>query len=161
MFLDGVDSLMGSRADAEQCQGATEIKNFLRDLLSEISATEAKVMTIAATNRPQVMDTAFLRRFDRCIYVPLPDEAAVFSIIQTELQGFDHDPFLDTPEGRVQLKFLARGCIEDRDGQKRWLSGHDIVRAMKSIKADKMDEIFEANYFEEVGLPHLCFCWRY
>ena len=154
VFFDEVDALMANRTES-QTEGAGDIKTCLLKVLTDIADKGAKVMTIAATTRPHAIDFAFLQRFEKCIYVPLPDVAAAFSIIQTQLQEYHHDPFLDTAQGRNELKLLAGRCIKGEDKKKRWLSGHDIDCAMKSIMKTKRAEIFKANDFEEVSLPRV------
>ena len=145
---------MANRTEA-QTEGAGDIKACLLKILTDITEEGAKVMTIAATNRPYAIDYAFLRRFRKCIYVPLPDVAAAFSIIQTQLKEYHHDPFLDTAQGRVELNLLAGRCIKGEDKRRRWLSGDDIVSAMESIRETKGAEVFKGTNFEEVSLPHV------
>jgi ATP-dependent Zn protease len=58
--------------------GNSEAENTLNQLLTEMdgfSTDEASVIVMAATNRIDILDKALLRpgRFDRQIYVPLPD----------------------------------------------------------------------------------------
>lgn len=152
IFFDDVDALMASRTDA-QSEGLRAIQNHLLTILSEVTSTRAEVITVATTSRPHAIDSAFLRHFPECIYVPLPDVAAIFNIIQTQLQKYRRDPFLDTPEGRRKLDLLAGTCMRSGN-KKRYLSGDDIVQAMGRIREAKRRELFRADYFEEVCVPH-------
>lgn len=70
---------------------------------------------MAATNSPQTIDPALLRpgRFDRLVYVPMPDEAARQAIIQKKADAYE---FVD-----IDAAELARIA----DG----LSGAEIVNA--------------------------------
>ena len=145
---------MANRTES-QTERAGDIKTCLLKILTDITDKGAKVMINAATTRPHAIDFAFLRRFEKCIYVPLPDVAAAFSIIQTQLKEYHHDPFLDTAQGRVELDLLAGRCIKGEDKRRRWLSGHDTDCAMKSIMETKRAEVFKATYFEEVSLPRV------
>ena len=148
IFFDEVDALMAARTN-DQTEGLADIQNCLRSLLTDATYAEARVMTIATTNRPYAMDDAFLRRFPERIHVQLPDVAAILSIIQTQLKTYDHDPFLDTAAGRVELDKLAGSCMK-----RRLLSGDDIVCAMEKIGKTKRREAVNAKSFHEVGLPH-------
>jgi cell division protease FtsH len=67
-------------------------------------ASHDKVIVIAATNRVDVLDPALLRpgRFDRHIYVDLPDIAGREQILQVHAQKIKLDPKLD-------LSLIARG----------------------------------------------------
>ena len=64
----------GARTDS----GVTE--RMVNQLLSEMDGMVSlkNVVVIAATNRPDIIDTALLRsgRFDRNVYIPIPDRAA-------------------------------------------------------------------------------------
>ena len=68
------------------------------------------------------------------------------SIIQTQLQRHDHEPFLDTPAGRFKPDLLAGTCMRRKEEQMRWLSGDDIVRAMRDIRTTKRSELFDTDF---------------
>jgi SpoVK/Ycf46/Vps4 family AAA+-type ATPase len=63
--------------------------------------SEAYVLTMAATNVPWLMDPAALSRFERKVYVPLPDAEARASIfgIHTERAGYELEVGLSTLAG--------------------------------------------------------------
>jgi transitional endoplasmic reticulum ATPase len=74
IFFDEIDSIAparGGRTDS----GVTE--RLVNQLLSEMDGLVSlkNVVVIAASNRPDIIDTALLRpgRFDRSVYIPLPD----------------------------------------------------------------------------------------
>ena len=73
VFFDEVDAIGGARGG-----GAGRVGDrVLAQLLTEMDGVEslAGVTVVAATNRPDMCDTALLRpgRLDRVVYVPLPD----------------------------------------------------------------------------------------
>ena len=79
---------------------STVMKRVVPELLSQIQGFEKNdnnLIIIAATNRPWDIDSAFLRpgRFDRRIYVPLPDEEARTAIIKNKLGTVPCEPNLD------------------------------------------------------------------
>ena len=77
IFFDEIDSIAPMRG-AHYDSGVTE--RVVNQLLSEMDGlTSLKgVVVIAATNRPDILDPALLRpgRFDRAVYIPLPDKKA-------------------------------------------------------------------------------------
>ena len=82
---------------------STVMKRVVPELLAQIQGfekNENNLIVIAATNRPWDIDTAFLRpgRFDRSIYVPLPDEEARETIIENKLKSVPCDDDLDIQE---------------------------------------------------------------
>ncbi|EOD10742.1 hypothetical protein EMIHUDRAFT_437847 [Emiliania huxleyi CCMP1516] len=74
VFFDEIDALAPVRSGGSQVS-----TRVLSQLLHEMDGVEAltRVVVIAATNRPDLIDPALLRpgRFDRMIYVALPDES--------------------------------------------------------------------------------------
>lgn len=79
---------------------STVMKRVVPELLAQIQGfekNENNLIVIAATNRPWDIDTAFLRpgRFDRSIYVPLPDFEARTTIVKNKLKDVPHDEDLD------------------------------------------------------------------
>lgn len=77
VFIDEIDSIGAKRSDA-LTSGEREVQRTLMQLLAEMDGFEPRgeVKIIAATNRPDILDTALLRpgRFDRLIEIPLPDK---------------------------------------------------------------------------------------
>lgn len=79
---------------------STVMKRVVPELLTQIQGfekNENNLIVIAATNRPWDIDSAFLRpgRFDRRIYVPLPDEEAREAMIRNKLRNVPVDDNLD------------------------------------------------------------------
>jgi len=77
IFIDEIDAI-GARRLEDSTSGEREVHRTLAQLLSELDGFNPRenVKVIAATNRIDVLDEALLRpgRFDRIIYIPLPDE---------------------------------------------------------------------------------------
>lgn len=77
IFIDEIDAVGRSRSAAESLGGQDEREQTLNALLVEMDGfgSNETVIVVAATNRPDVLDTALLRpgRFDRQITIPLPD----------------------------------------------------------------------------------------
>lgn len=76
IFIDEVDSIASRRTD-DTTSADREIHRTLMQLLAEMDGfnRRSNVKIIAATNRLDILDPAILRpgRFDRMVYVPLPD----------------------------------------------------------------------------------------
>jgi transitional endoplasmic reticulum ATPase len=88
IFFDEIDSIAPIRGYSSD-SGVTE--RVISQLLTEMDGLEElrKVVVIAATNRPDLIDPALLRpgRFDRLIYVPPPDFAARLQILKIHTKG--------------------------------------------------------------------------
>jgi transitional endoplasmic reticulum ATPase len=90
VFLDEMDSLTPRRGMGMSDSGVSErvISQLLTEMDGIISLQD--IVVIAATNRPDMVDSAVLRpgRFDRLIYVPEPDEKSrlqIFKIYTKEM----------------------------------------------------------------------------
>ncbi|MCX8204718.1 MAG: CDC48 family AAA ATPase [Candidatus Nezhaarchaeota archaeon] len=84
IFFDEVDSIAPTRGLRYGDSGVTE--RVVNQLLTELDGITVlkNVVVMAATNRPDILDTALIRpgRFDRLIYVPPPDQAARLEIFK-------------------------------------------------------------------------------
>jgi len=78
IFIDEIDAIGRARGKNSITGGNDERENTLNQLLTEMDGfgTDTNVIVVAATNRADVLDKALMRagRFDRQIYVDLPDK---------------------------------------------------------------------------------------
>ncbi len=85
VFIDEIDAV-GRKRGAGISGGHDEREQTLNQLLVEMDGFESSdgIIVIAATNRPDILDPALLRpgRFDRQIYVPLPDVKGRYEILK-------------------------------------------------------------------------------
>ena len=138
IFIDEIDAVGRARGKNNMTGANDERENTLNQLLTEMDGfgTNSNVIVLAATNRADVLDKALLRagRFDRQIYVDLPDVRERKEIFEVHLKPLKKSEELDT-------EFLAK--------QTPGFSGADIanvcneaalIAARKDKKAvDKQD----------------------
>jgi katanin p60 ATPase-containing subunit A1 len=115
IFIDEVESLCLPRGEGSE-SGAE--RRMLSTILSEMDGLADKgedrfVLTISATNAPWDLDDAVLSRFQKRIYIPLPDAEARKAILGIEI--FKQGHTLDYP-------------IERLLAQTEWFSGRDLER---------------------------------
>ncbi len=105
IFIDEIDAV-GRQRGAGLGGGHDEREQTLNQLLVEMDGFEGSegVIVIAATNRPDVLDPALLRpgRFDRHVYVPLPDIRGREQILKVHMRKV---PVADNANASI----LARG----------------------------------------------------
>ncbi len=105
IFIDEIDAV-GRQRGAGLGGGHDEREQTLNQLLVEMDGFEGTegVIVIAATNRPDVLDPALLRpgRFDRQVYVPLPDIRGREQILKVHMRKV---PVADD----VDASIIARG----------------------------------------------------
>ncbi|MCL4145603.1 UNVERIFIED_CONTAM: hypothetical protein GTU68_020102 [Idotea baltica] len=82
IFLDEIDSLLSERRESEHEASRRLKTEFLVELDGVKSAPDDRVLVMGATNRPQELDDAALRRFTKRIYVSLPDAATRKSLLR-------------------------------------------------------------------------------
>ncbi|XP_050700078.1 uncharacterized protein LOC126987267 isoform X2 [Eriocheir sinensis] len=108
LFIDEIDGIFGTREGRGGSSVGVSLLNELLQALdgAEVSANSLQgasllahtntrnsgqdgVLVLAATNQPSALDPALLRpgRFDRLVFVPLPDSEARLSILEAKTQG--------------------------------------------------------------------------
>lgn len=83
IFIDEIDAICSKRSD-EETESMRRIKNEFLIQMQNIHDTGG-VLVLAATNRPYDLDAALRRRFDKRIYIPLPDTLARERIIKNNM----------------------------------------------------------------------------
>ncbi|XP_043480447.1 spastin isoform X1 [Leptopilina heterotoma] len=91
IFIDEVDSLLSERRDNEHEASRRLKTEFLVEFDGLPCNPEERVLVMAATNRPQELDEAALRRFTKRVYVMLPDLKTRVILLQ-RLLGKHNDP---------------------------------------------------------------------
>ena len=105
IFIDEIDAIGRARGKNSMTGGNDERENTLNQLLTEMDGfgTNTGVIVMAATNRADVLDKALIRpgRFDRQIYVDLPDLVERKEIFEVHLKPLKLSKDIDR-------NFLAR-----------------------------------------------------
>lgn len=100
IFIDEIDAVGRARGKNSMSGGNDERENTLNQLLTEMDGfgTNTHVIVLAATNRADVLDKALMRagRFDRQIYVDLPDIRERKEIFEVHLAPLKKVEGLDT-----------------------------------------------------------------
>jgi len=111
VFIDEIDAIGRSRGRGQLPGANDERENTLNSLLVEMDgfATDSGVIILAATNRPDVLDTALLRpgRFDRQISIDKPDIVGREAIFKTHLKPIKLDPTVDPRKLAAQTPGFA------------------------------------------------------
>ena len=101
LFLDEFDAVGKMRDDPQEIG---EIKRLVSSLLQNLDRTKGRLLIIAATNHPQLLDKALWRRFDVILQFPFPDSQLAEKII---VGGLPADTVSD--KGITALGLLADG----------------------------------------------------
>jgi cell division protease FtsH len=105
VFIDEIDAIGRARGKNVNMGSNDERENTLNQLLTEMDGfgTNSGVIILAATNRADILDKALMRagRFDRQIYVDMPDLNERKEIFQVHLKPIKVDESID-------IEFLAK-----------------------------------------------------
>jgi transitional endoplasmic reticulum ATPase len=115
IFFDEIDSLAGKRGQAYG-GGAKVTENVLNQLLAEMDGIEdlTNVIVIGATNRPDILDPALMRpgRFDRIVYVTVPDKAGRLQILKIHTKNMPLDKSVNIEKLSDELEGYTGADIE-------------------------------------------------
>ncbi|XP_069688720.1 spastin isoform X3 [Periplaneta americana] len=101
IFIDEVDSLLSERREGEHDASRRLKTEFLVEFDGLPSNPDERILVMAATNRPQELDEAALRRFSKRIYVTLPDHATRVLLLRRLLSRHNN------PLSQEELEKLA------------------------------------------------------
>jgi AFG3 family protein len=111
IFIDEIDAVGRSRSKGSMPGGNDERENTLNSLLVEMDGfgTDSGVIILAATNRPDTLDSALLRpgRFDRQISIDKPDINGRTQIFQVHLKPLTLGPDVDAKKLSAQTPGFA------------------------------------------------------
>ncbi len=146
IFLDEIDSLTPRRGMGMSDSGVSE--RVISQLLTEMDGmvTLQDIVVIAATNRPDMVDSAVLRpgRFDRLIYVPEPDEKSRLQIFKIYTRNMPVASDVDLNQLSTITKYYSGADIESlcreaamhalrRDVSAQQVTMKDFQDAMKEM----------------------------
>ncbi|CAI9101608.1 OLC1v1038975C5 [Oldenlandia corymbosa var. corymbosa] len=89
IFMDEIDSIMSTRTSSENEASRRLKSEFLVQFDGVASNSDDLVIVIGATNKPQELDDAVLRRLVKRIYIPLPDANVRRQLLKHKLK---HEP---------------------------------------------------------------------
>lgn len=142
VFIDEIDAIGRSRGRGQLPGANDERENTLNSLLVEMDgfATDSGVIILAATNRPDVLDSALLRpgRFDRQISIDKPDIIGREAIFKVHLKPLKLDPEVDSKKLAAQTPGFAGAEIANVCNEAA------LIAARKDKKAVDMHDFQDA-----------------
>jgi cell division protease FtsH len=129
IFIDEIDAVGRQRGSSNLMGGNEEREQTLNQLLSEMDGflPNTNIIVIAATNRKDILDSALLRpgRFDRIIYVPLPDRKSREDILKLYMKS-------KNMEKGISLDYLAEMTTGFSGAQLKNLLNEAAINAARS-----------------------------
>lgn len=129
LFIDEIDSLLGARNS--EVGGEVRVKNQFLTEMDGINgkSKESLLYVIGATNKPWTLEAGFLRRFQKRIYVTLPDIASRTNLFSQYTKPLKKDRVFKCDE----LAKVAEGY-----------SASDIKDICQAAQLKVVDELFES-----------------
>lgn len=157
IFLDEVDSLLIARKDNSGHEASRRVLTQLLAEMDGFGSSSQRVLVLAATNRPNELDDAALRRFSRRVYVRMPDVAGRYELLRKLLTRDTPHSLSDADVRRIasltegysasDLKELAKESalqpVREIDPSRirtisadnvRPMTKDDFLRSMKTVK---------------------------
>jgi len=143
IFIDEVDSLCGSRTEGES-DSLRRVKTEFLVQMDGVGKTEGEILILGATNIPWELDAAIRRRFEKRVYIPLPESEARAYMVRLHLG--------DTPNDLTEADFERLGEIT------KGASGSDIKVLVKEALMQPLRRCQQAKqfYVDEEGNYHPC-----
>ncbi|PWA73259.1 AAA+ ATPase domain-containing protein [Artemisia annua] len=133
IFIDEIDSLVGQRGEGNESEASRRIKTELLVQMQGVGSNDDKVLVLAATNTPYSLDQAIRRRFDKRIYIPLPDVKARQHMFKVHLG--------DTPHSLTDRDFEQLGYKTEG------FSGSDIAVCVNEVLFEPVRKTQDAMFF--------------
>uniref|UniRef100_A0A669QVP3 vesicle-fusing ATPase n=3 Tax=Phasianinae TaxID=9072 RepID=A0A669QVP3_PHACC len=138
IFIDEVDSLCGSRNENES-EAARRIKTEFLVQMQGVGNSSDGILVLGATNIPWVLDSAIRRRFEKRIYIPLPEEAARAQMFKLHLGNTPHS--------------LTDADIHELARKTDGYSGADISIIVRDALMQPVRKVQSATHFKKVCGP--------
>eukprot|EP01083_Nonionella_stella_P080445 221103_1 len=138
IFIDEIDSLCGSRSDGEN-DSARRIKTEFLVQMQGVGKSNDSVLVLGATNTPWGLDPAIRRRFEKRIYIQLPESEARKVMFKIHVG--------DTPNNLKEEEFTRLG--DNTDG----FSGSDISVVVRDALYEPVRTMQSATHFKKIPNP--------
>lgn len=135
IFIDEIDSLCGSRSENES-EAARRIKTEFLVQMQGVGNDNDGILVLGATNIPWTLDSAIRRRFEKRIYIPLPEEHARSFMFKLNLGS--------TSNNLTEEDFITLG--KKTDGY----SGADISITVRDALMEPVRKVQSATHFKKV-----------
>lgn len=139
IFIDEVDSLTSSRSDNES-ESARRIKTEFLVQMQGVGNDNDGVLVLGATNIPWVLDAAIRRRFEKRIYIDLPEANARTNMFKLNL-------------GQETAHSLTEENFRELGQRTEGYSGADVALVVRDALMQPVRKVQTATHFKKVSGP--------
>lgn len=137
IFIDEIDAIGRARGKNAGFGGNDERENTLNQLLTEMDGfdTNSGVIVMAATNRADILDKALMRagRFDRQIYIDLPDLNERKEIFLVHMKGLKLAPGVDAEKLARQTPGFSGADIANVCNEAALIAAREAKDAVEAV----------------------------
>ena len=138
IFIDEIDSLCGKRGEGEN-ESSRRIKTEFLVQMNGVGNDQSGVLVLGATNIPWGLDSAIRRRFEKRIYIALPEASARAKMFSLNIGNM--------PNSLTPHDFKHLGEITER------YSGADISTVVRDALMQPIRKVQTATHFKKVLAP--------
>jgi len=156
VFIDEIDSILTARSENE-CEASRRLKTeFLVQLDGAGTNQDDRILIIGATNRPQEIDDAFIRRLAKRLYIPLPNFNSRMQLIKSVInKEKDKSKYEVNDESLVEIINKSKGYSgSDLMGVCREAAMMPIrsIEDISDVQIDNLRGININDFFEALNL---------
>jgi len=135
VFIDEVDSLCSSRGEGEN-ESARRIKTEFLVQMQGVGQNNTGILVLGATNTPWELDPAIRRRFEKRVYIPLPESEARLSLLKSHIGSTPHS--------------LKDGDLKTLSEKTEGMSGSDISVLVRDALYEPIRTCQIATHFKKI-----------
>jgi len=135
VFIDEVDSLCSSRGEGEN-ESARRIKTEFLVQMQGVGQNNTGILVLGATNTPWELDPAIRRRFEKRVYIPLPENDARLVLLKSHIGTTPHS--------------LNDGDLKHLSEKTEGMSGSDISVLVRDALYEPIRTCQLATHFKKI-----------
>lgn len=135
IFIDEIDSMCGARGEGES-EASRRIKTEFLVQMNGVGVDTSGILVLGATNIPWSLDSAIRRRFEKRIYIPLPEAPARAKMFQIHTGTMHHNL------ASADFKYLGEVA--------QGYSGSDISTVVRDALMQPVRKVQTATHFKQV-----------
>jgi len=150
IFIDEIDSLCGSRAEGEN-EASRRIKTEFLVQMQGVGKTHDGILVLGATNVPWEIDAAMRRRFEKRVYIPLPESYARSYMFKLHMGNTMNDLGKWATEGEEDTLRATNPNYIELGSKTGGFSGSDINVAVREALMQPVRVCQDAKFFHRYG----------
>ncbi len=150
LFIDEIDSLLGTRNG--EIGGEIRVKNqFLTEMDGITNKSKnSKLYVIGATNKPWSLEAGFLRRFQKRVYVTLPDNDSRNNLFKQYTTPLKKDKTLRIEELSKLVQGYSASDIKDICQSVQLRVVNELFESGKAMESESNPRLISMNDFKEI-----------